>query len=288
MAARSWAGVAAALFVLAGCSGSNKAAAPTTTTGSTTTTTSAGAGGTSVPSSATLPVAPVQAKGPRTVLSPVGVNVRSSASTSAPIAGTAAEGTVLTVLGHTTGWYQVMGSTVTGYITDDPTLSASGMFQSFSSGDGTYSLLYPTMWTAANAAPTSEVFHPPTGDDSIVVTTATSTGLLVRGRDGYEQDSDTAVVVCGVTGDLLVFSAASPAPPTSGSQVPGVTSEQYLIQLHLTLDATHALGIDANLANLATLTTVEDVFYSMTFPFPQCEQGATGPTPTTAVPATVF
>lgn len=287
-----WAAVGVALITLAGCQVSDRPTSSPTTTRSTTTT-AAGSGGSATVPTVTLPTVPIQTSGARTVLSPVGLNVRSSPSTTAPIAGSAAEGTVLTVLGHTeqggSGWYQVMGATVTGYITDDPMLSAGGMFQSYSAGDGSLSALYPAKWTSTEMPPATVVFRPPKGDDSIVVTSTTSVSQLVRGRDGYEQDSDTAVVVCGVTGDLLIFSSATPLPAVPVSLPDGATEEQYLVQVHLTLGPTNALGIDANLADLSTLATVTDVLSSMTFPFPQCEGGTSStPTSSTVVPSTVF
>ena len=68
------------------------------------------------PSTTRITVAPtttlpgVQTSGPRTVLSPVGINVRAGARRSAPVIGTAAWGSVLTVLGHTAvRWGLVLG-----------------------------------------------------------------------------------------------------------------------------------------------------------------------------------
>ena len=49
--------------------------------------------------------------------------------------------------------------------------------------------------------------------------------------------------------------------------------------------AQHALGVDANLADLAQLQTVKSVIYSLSFPFPQCEQGAAPSDASTTVPA---
>jgi hypothetical protein len=191
--------------------------------------------------------------------------------------GTAAQGSTLTVLGHTTdggGFYQVRGATTTGYITDSPTLSAAGKFTPYSSGPHNFSALYPEGWMTLEQPPASVVFHPPSGSDSIVVTTATTAAQLPRGRTGYRQDSASVLVVCGVTGTMAVLEQSASAPPAT---VPGV-AERYLVQLRLTLDAQHALGLDANLADLAQLQTVKDVINSLSFPFPQCELGAS-PTP---------
>src|SRR5438552_1531766 len=76
----------------------------------------------------------VQTGGVRTVLSPLGLNLRASASTSAQILGTAAQGTVLTVSDFKaadSGWYKVQGATVTGWISADASLSAPGHFTAY-------------------------------------------------------------------------------------------------------------------------------------------------------------
>src|ERR1700678_2324294 len=67
----------------------------------------------------TTSVPGVQTSGPRTVLSPIGLNVRAGPSKATKVLGTAAEGVVLDVLGHTSqggGWFKVKGATVTGWI----------------------------------------------------------------------------------------------------------------------------------------------------------------------------
>jgi hypothetical protein len=220
------------------------------------------------------------------------------------------------VIGHTgdsgSGFYQVKGATVTGYITDNPALSADGKFSPYSSSQHNFSALYPDGWTQSESPPASVVFHSGDGADSVVVTTAATISQLGRGRSGYRQDSSTVVVVCGVTGDLVTFSqsGASPSPSTSrattstSTATPGSTAppgaagaagtagtaaaQRYLVQVHLTLDAQHALGVDANLADLAQLQTVKNVVNSISFPFPQCEQGASpSDTSSTAAASTV-
>jgi len=272
---RSAACTAAALVsLLAGCSTSSRPAAVTTATTSVSVspTTAASASTTAAP----------QTSGVRTILSPVGLNVRAQASKSAPVLGTAAQGATLTVLGHVDagdGWYQVKGATVTGFMSDKATLSAPGQFTAYSSTPLQFAALYPQKWTVAEAPPNSVVFHPPAGSDSIVVTTAATTSLLGRGRSGYRQAHDEQIVVCGVTGDLLTFEQANTAS-TAAAPAGGVVPERYLAQIHLLLDAQHALGIDANLADTSQLQTLRDFANSVSFAFPQCEQG-TGPTTST-------
>src|ERR1700681_3458376 len=103
--------VIALALVLAACTSPN----PHHATGHTTTTST-----TSAPSTSTT----VPASGIRTVLSPVGLNIRSGPSTTSGVLVTAAQGAVLTTLAQGSGWLEVKGPTVTGWISDDPTLSA--------------------------------------------------------------------------------------------------------------------------------------------------------------------
>ena len=215
------------------------------------------------------------AGGVRTVLSPIGLNIRSQPSTSAPVVRTAAQGAALTVLAHTGqggGWFEVRGPTVTGWMSDDPSLSAPGTFASYSSTTYQLALLYPQGWTAAEVSPTAVVLRAPSGSDTVVVTTAATVGQLGRGRAGYSESASTPVVVCGVTTNLVTYDEVG-VPPTTGLP-PGVVSEHTLAQVRLTLDAQHALGLDANVNDPSALDSFKDVVYSVTFPFPQCQGGA--------------
>jgi len=204
------------------------------------------------------------------------------------VAGTAGQGAVFTVLGHTDqggGFYQVKGATTTGFITDNPALSADGKFTPYTSNQHNFSALYPQGWAPTEAPPASVVFHPPAGAGSIVVTNGTSTAQLGHGRTGYREDTSSVVVVCGVTGDLVTLIQSSPSASTPAPPAGGAVAERYLIQLRLTLDAQHALGIDANIPDLTMLATVKNVVYSISFPFPQCEQGATPSDTSSTAPA---
>jgi hypothetical protein len=263
----------------------------TTSASAATTITTTGSGASSAAASTTVAI---QSSGPRTVLSPIGLNVRSAPAKTAPVSGTAGQGAVLTVIGHTDqggGWYQVKGPTVTGYISDNPALSAEGKFTPYDSTAHNFTALYPESWAATEAPPASVVFHPQSGGDSIVVTTAATAGALSHGHTGYRQDSDTVFVVCGVTGDLLLFEQTGAAPgasPATSTTTPGgAVAERYLTQIHLTLDAQHALGVESHLAALAQLPTVQNFLHSIAFPFPQCEGGASPQTSSTAPASTV-
>ena len=268
--------VAVALVIAAAaCSGGGPSAASSTTTAPSVPTQST-TGGTGGASSTT-----VQSSGDRTVLSPVGLNVRSGPSTTATVLGSAAEGTTLTVLGHTDqdgGWYQVKGATVSsGYIKDDPTLSAAGDFQSYADGASSFAALYPANWTSKMLQPDGVEFSAPTGQDSIVIDTAMKPSQLPQAQLGYHTTNSTSLVVCGVTGELNTYTQISGATQTATSLASGTVAEKYLVQIDLTLDPTHALGVDAFLADLSQEPVVDDVINSLSFPFPVCQGGATSP-----------
>jgi hypothetical protein len=214
--------------------------------------------------------------------------------------GSAVQGATLTVLSHTgqppAGWYNVQGATVVGYISDDPSLSASGKFRAFNSTQDNFSALYPDTWTAAEVPSVTVVFKAPSGGDSIVMTTAATVSQLPVAGAGYQQVGSAAtVVVCGVTGNLVTLAQTSGSAPTTKAPTTnplattpgGATAQRYLIQLNLTLDGQHALGMDAAVADLEQLPTVMDVMYSLSFPSPLCE-GAAASTSTTVTPSTVF
>ncbi len=281
----------AAALVLVACHGSSTpAVAPTTVS------TAAPASGSTVAGGGGSTTVPIQPSGPRTVLSPIGLNIRSTPSKTGAVVGTAAQGVTLTVLSHTDqagGWYQVKGARTTGYISDNPVLSAAGKFTAYSSSPLNFAALYPEKWTVAEAPPTSVAFRPPSGADSITVSTAATVGQLGRTKAGYHQDSSETVVVCGVTGDLLTLvqtaSTAATSPASPSTTAGGGPAERYLILLRLKLDAQHALGVDGNLADLAQVQTIKNFIYSISFPFPQCQQGASpgSDTLTTAPPTTL-
>lgn len=252
----------ALLTAIAGCGSSGHHTAPPPPAATTTTSTS---------------VAGVQTSGVRTVLSPVGLNVRAQPDRAAKVLGTAAQAVVLTVLGHTGGsggWFQVKGATVTGWITDNPTLSASGEFRSYVSG--VFSALYPAAWTSSDISATTAVFRSGTGPDNIVSDAAASVTRLPAGRPDYGQSSSQPIVVCGVTSILVVYQYNGPTTTTTTTTVAtpaaGPTAPlPYLAQVRLTPAAHHALGFYANLTDDgAQLQIFRQFLASVTFPSPQC------------------
>jgi hypothetical protein len=218
---------------------------------------------------------PAAASGVRTVLSPVGLNIRAQPAKTAAVVRTAAQGAVLTVVGQTAeagGWYQVKGSTVTGWISSDPSLSAPGQFHSYTSSQHQLSVLYPADWTFADSPPASVVFRPPAGRDSVVGSAAPSVDGLGRGRPGYRRTNSQQVIVCGVTGTMNSY--VQSGPPVTSPQPAGVVSEHYLVQLRLPIDAQHALGLDGNFADQSQLPTFRNFVNSLTFPSPLCRSAA--------------
>jgi hypothetical protein len=193
------------------------------------------------------------------VLSPIGVNVRSAPSRSAPVVGTAAQGTQLTVLGHSdqgSGWFEVKGATLTGWMSADPSISAPGSFLTYTSSG--FNALYPAAWTSSGSPPAAVVFRAPAGAETVTFSSAPNVAGLPKHPAGYGVSQSQQVVACGVTGNMLTFVGSGGAGP-------------YFIELDLALDAQHALGIEASLTDPAHVETVLDFVYSVTFPFPECQ-----------------
>jgi hypothetical protein len=192
--------------------------------------------------------------------------VRAQPQKGAKILGTASQGVVLTVLGHTDaagGWYQVKGETVTGWISGDPTLSAPGEFNPYSSNQ--FNALYPATWSSSSFV-ASQVFRAGSGPDNIVVTSSASTAKLPRGHVGYGETGARVVVVCGVTSSLVTFQRAQAATSTT---VAG--SAPYLAEVRLTVDPHHALGFYADLSDLGPqLDVFRSFLASVSFASKQC------------------
>jgi Bacterial SH3 domain len=238
--------------------------------------------GTGTASGSVTPSSAAAASGVRTVLSPLGLNIRAGPAITAARLGTAAQGAVLSVVGRTDqngGWYQVQGQTVSGWITGDPSLTAAGQFQQYQSQARQISALYPQTWTFAEDA-ASVVLHPSDGPQTIVVRNGVHTADFGPGGGaGFTGSGQETVVVCGVTGDLNEYThngalASTPAPGTAGPLA-------LLAQIRLRLDSTHALALDFNYGAAADLDVFSAFYNSLTFPFPQCQKVATpGPSPT--------
>jgi len=201
----------------------------------------------------------------RTVLSPIGINVHAQPSKAAKVLGAADQGTVLHVLGYTAaagGWYRVRGETVTGWVIASPSLTAPGVFGVYSSG--MFGALYPATWTY-HASPAAVVFLSPGSTIVFQVRSGSKAAQFGQGRSGYGRIQSTQVVVCGVTSSMDVYSYAGPTPASTKTR-----PAPYVVQVRLTLDAKHALGIDSTVTTQSQLTYVSNFINSITFPFPEC------------------
>lgn len=148
-----------------------------------------------------------------TVLAPDGVNFRSGPSSTASVVGIVAQGVTLPVLGQNSadgGWWEVKGSTATGWITSNPADTSTGSFQSYSAGGtNAWSVMFPTSWSFAQSSSGAITFTAP-GGEVITVVTATTVGALPPGApSGTGQKSVSSVDVYGITTSLVTYAASS-------------------------------------------------------------------------------
>ncbi|MGD0447049.1 MAG: SH3 domain-containing protein [Candidatus Dormibacteria bacterium] len=285
---------ATAAATLAGCSlGSPASLSPT---GVATNPPVSGGTGTATATPAASGSAGVQTSGERTVLVQDGLRIHSSATLSAAVEGTAAWGVTLTVVGYDAsggpwpdssspgGWYQVEGSTVTGWIIADPTYTASGLLSSVGFQDKQIDgVLYPTDWTYSDNSG-EVIFEPQTGTDlpTLVIREATTLSALgPAGLTGFASvSSNSEVVACGYTGTLVKY-AAGPATSPQPTTDPGggsVTRLADFAQFRATLSPSYAIDIEMNYSTADDFAVLENLLNSIRYPFPDCE--AVTPTPT--------
>ncbi len=198
-----------------------------------------------------------------TVLSPIGLHVRTGPSRSAKVIGSAGQGAVLQLLAYTSqhgGWYKVLGTTLTGWISADPAYSTRGQFSSFSSP--AFGVLYPQGWTQAGRPRTGVTFRSPSPTEKVIIQTAPSLAKLPAAAQGagVSQSSSRIFVACGVTGYFVTYTTSTP--------------HRYLAGIALLLDAHHALGLRATYTSPSQLRTVLDFVNSLSFPFAVCIGGA--------------
>jgi hypothetical protein len=232
---------------LAGCNGSSHPPPTTTTTSRAPVTTT------------TTTVPGTQLSGPRTVLSPIGLNVRQSPSKSSKILASAAQGVTFTVKGHSPadgGWYEVQGSSANGWISANPTLSAAGTFLPFQSNHLGFAVLYPDNWLE-ETLPNSVVFKAPPGTAETVTFRAGPPATLPHGHAGYELTSTQTVIPCGVTTTLYVYMPVS----ATGPVVP---------QVRIPVTTKETLAIDGVLPSKAYMQSFDNFVNSVTFANPQC------------------
>jgi hypothetical protein len=287
---------AAAAATLTGCSlGAPASPSPT---GVATNPPVAGGTGAVTPTPGVSGSAGPQTSGERTVLVQDGLRIHSSASLSAAVEGTAAWGVTLTVVGYNAsggpwpgssspgGWYQVEGSTVTGWIIADPTYTASGVFNSVGFQDKQIDgALFPNDWSYADN-PGEVIFEPQTGTDlpTLVIRTATTLSALgPAGLTGYPSvSSNSEVVACGYTGTLVKYAAGSGVSPQPTMDPGGgsVTRLADFVQFRATLSPSYAIDIEMNYSTADEYAVFENLLSSIRYPFPDCE--AVTPSPSAA------
>ena len=202
----------------------------------------------------------------RTILAPLGLNMRAQASAQSALLGTLGQGTLVTVLGHSAqggGWYNVRGATTTGWIRDDPAYSSPRHFLSYQSSTTGFSALYPDTWTFAES--TSAVsFRPQSGANDMLVSVGANLAALGQpGRAGYSAVTVDSIEVYGITGVLRMYDrTGSPPPPT-----PGVFSNlAHLAEIRATIDAQRAIRIDYDYDDATALDIFHDIVNSIIIP----------------------
>lgn len=226
----------------------------------------------------------------RTVLSQLGLNLHSSPDTSSSVVATAAQGTVLTVQDYQAangGFYKVQGASTSGWIVADPTLTADGVYQSYSSSDRGFSVLIPQTWTFAEE-PADVLFRPQQGQQTIVVRTgANAAALGPEAPSGYVQVNSQQEIVCGYTGQLDYYqsggSAPQATPSPSGSPSSAASRLADYAAIRLRFDTTHTMEIGFNYQSKDQLSVFQDFYNSISFPFPLCQAAAPS---ASAAPAT--
>jgi hypothetical protein len=226
------------------------------------------------PSAGTSPG--VQTTGIRTVLAPLGLNVRATPLEGSQLVATVPQGTVLTVIGYNpegSGWYQVKSDSGSGWITDNPLYSSPHRFTVYQSVQRGFSALYLEDWTFSEN-PGSVVFRPQSGGGQaiVVLTGAKVDDLGAPGRDGYTLLRTEIAEVYGVTASLRIFSrtgtVASPGPDSPPPL-------QHLAELRFTIDSSRAMRLDFGYNDQALLPQFSDFFSSVAFPAP-ATPGASG------------
>ncbi len=148
-----------------------------------------------------------------TIIAPDGVNFRSSPSTTASVLGVVAQGVTLAIVSETSaggGWWEVRGSTATGWVTSNPEYVSTGSFQTYQSGGtGGWSVLYPAGWQFAQQSTGALAFNGP-GSQTISVTQASTTAQLPAAAPSGTGEKDVAAVeIYGVTTSLVTFAVSS-------------------------------------------------------------------------------
>ncbi|HZS14855.1 MAG TPA: SH3 domain-containing protein [Candidatus Dormibacteraeota bacterium] len=229
-----------------------------------------------------------QTSGVRTVLAPLGLNLRAADSAQSQILGTVAQGTLLTVIGHSDaggGWYHVKGATTNGWITADPKYSSPHNFSLYQSAARGFSVLYLADWTFSED-PAAVVFRPQSGGGQAidVATAATLDQLGPAGENGYTLASTDSVEVFGVTANLRVYSRTGTVASPGGPDSPPPLS--HLAEIRFTIDPQRAMRLDFGYDDSGLLQQFTDFYDSISFPPPATPgpSGSPGASPTPLPP----
>ena len=148
-----------------------------------------------------------------TVIAPLGVNLRSSPSTSASVVQVIAQGVTLSIVGHNSvegGWWQVKGSTASGWVTAQTKYTSTEAFQTFSSAAPVaWSVMYPPGWTFAQQGSGTVVFSDTGGETITFVAASTTAQLPAAAPTGATQSGAAAVEVFGVTAPLVTYASTT-------------------------------------------------------------------------------
>jgi hypothetical protein len=221
-----------------------------------------------------------QTTGSRTVLAPLGLNLRSADDPKSQLLGTVEQGTVLSVIGHSDnngGWYRVKGTTTAGWITANPLYSSPHLFTLYQSAQRGFNALYLEGW-AFSESPTAVVFRPQTGGgQAIVVTTGQNLdGLGPAGRAGYTLASTDSAEVFGVTVNVRVYSRTGTVASPGADSPPPL---QHLAEIRFVIDSTRAMRLDFGYENTGDLSQFTDFYNSISFPPPASPGASPAPTP---------
>lgn len=210
-----------------------------------------------------------QTSGVRTVLAPLGLNMRAAAASTAQVLGTLAQGTELTVIGYSGdngGWYRVKGTSTSGWITANPLYTSPHHFAAYQSAQRGFNALYLENWTFAEDA-AAVVFRPQSGGGQAIVvqTGANLAALGPAGRDGYTVSTVNSVEVFGVTGVLREYDRTGAVASASADSPPPLA---HLAEIRLTIDSNRAMRLDFGYDAAGDLQQFVDFYDSMAFPPP--------------------
>lgn len=169
-----------------------------------------------------------------TVIAPLGVNFRTGPSTTASAVAVVDQGDTFPVISYTKasgGWWEVRGSTQTGWITADPQYTSTLTFETFSSASASgtpWSVMYSEGWTFDQESSGPVLFTGPAGATVTFTTAGTTSQLPTAATSGEVQSGVSSVEVYGVTAPLVTYS--STAKYEASVELQGEPGLAFLIQ----------------------------------------------------------